>query len=289
MRKNPADRALRGPPARTAWSPCRLRCGSGDDRRRRQRSGGGRRRRTAHRRLRHPLSPVRAGEIGQLHRLRHRTDGSDRRKDRPRSRIPGHLVRNDLPRPRPRQVRSGDLGGDDHRRTRESGRLLQPVLPLRTGGRWSKKAARSSRSKNWKARPSPPSRARPGRNSPRKKSAAAKSAPTPKAPTRSTRSSPAPSTRDHRRAGRRRTRSKSPAESKSPKKCRPKKTYGIAVRQGEEELLDEINKGLKEVEEAGLQDDLRKVVPPGDRPSVFTATPRSELSRGRLSRQEGAP
>ena len=31
--------------------------------------------------------------------------------------IPGHLVRNDLPRRRPGQVRSGDLGRDDHART----------------------------------------------------------------------------------------------------------------------------------------------------------------------------
>ena len=41
----------------------------------------------------------------------------------------GHLVRHDLPRPRPGQVRNGRLGDDDHRRTREDGRLHQPVLP----------------------------------------------------------------------------------------------------------------------------------------------------------------
>ena len=33
------------------------------------------------------------------------------------TRIPGHLLRHDLPRPRPGQIRRGRLGDDDHRRT----------------------------------------------------------------------------------------------------------------------------------------------------------------------------
>ena len=53
------------------------------------------------------------------------------------------LLRNDLPRRRAGQVRSGDLGGDDHRRTRKSGRLLRTRTTSPNRRSWSKKAATS--------------------------------------------------------------------------------------------------------------------------------------------------
>ena len=131
MSSNSRLTALLAALALTAIAVFAVGCGSSSDHHRRidRRRG----RRSAHGRLRHPLSPVRARQTRPLHRLRHRTDGSDRRKDRPHAGIPGHLVRNHLPRRRAGQVRSRDIGGDDHRRTREGGRLLQPLLPLRTG------------------------------------------------------------------------------------------------------------------------------------------------------------
>ena len=153
------------------------------------------RRRAADRRLRHPLSPVRAGQTRRIHGLRHRTDGSDRRKDRPHAGIPGHLVRNDLPRRRPGQVRRGDLGRDDHRRTRESGRLLQPLLPLRTGDAGQRRQRHQiARRRRRQDRRRPAGHDRPGTRQ-GKTRRAANSGRSRKAPTRSTRSKRAPSKR----------------------------------------------------------------------------------------------
>ena len=184
MSKLPADRVARGPgDNRHRGLRRRLRQQQRRQHQRR-RTDRRRRRRSAHGRLRHPLSPVRAGQTGRLHRLRHRTDGSDRRKDRPHAGIPGHLVRNDLPRRRPGQVRSRDLGGDDHRQNarRRSTSPTPTTSPNRRS--WSKKAAKSPASTTSPARPSAPSRGRPGWNWARKKPTPANSARTPKGPTR---------------------------------------------------------------------------------------------------------
>ena len=105
-------------------------CGSSDST-----TGGERRWRNADRRLRRPLPAVRGirPDEDRIHGLRRRADGSDRRKDRARTRIHRHLLRHDLRRPRPGQIRSGRLGDDDHRRTRRNGQLHRSVLPGRTG------------------------------------------------------------------------------------------------------------------------------------------------------------
>ena len=195
-------------------------------RRRRRRRRIERRRRNADGRLRHPLSPVRAGEKGQLHRLRRRTDGSDRQRDRPRTGIHRLLLRNDLPRRRAGQVRSGDVGGDDHRRTRKGRRLLAALLPLRTGDPGQRRQL-----DHRPRRPEGQSRRRPaGHDRPRTRQGKSRSQGTPALPRRPRRGQRAEGrdgrSGDHRRAGRRNSRPKNSAASKSSKKSRPKKRTG---------------------------------------------------------------
>ena len=85
-----------------------------------------------------------------------------------------------------------DLGGDDHRRTRENGRLLQPVLPLRTGDPGQGRQRHQIGSKTWKGKTVGVQQGTTGRGTREGKDRrAAKSAPTRRAPTRSTRSKPA--------------------------------------------------------------------------------------------------
>ena len=82
MQQFPAHRPPRGTRAAAPSRSFAAGCGSSDSDHGRHRSERRKRRwRNADRRLRHPLSPVRAGSKSRrLHRLRRRTDGSDRRR-----------------------------------------------------------------------------------------------------------------------------------------------------------------------------------------------------------------
>ena len=123
-------------------------CGSSDDSTSRRRRW--RRRRNAHGRLRHPLSAVRAirQDQAELHGLRRRTDGSDRRKDRPHAEFQDtsfDTIFRDLAQGK---FDIGRLGDDDHRRTR--GRRSTSPIPTtcrRNSRSWSRKAATSTSSR----------------------------------------------------------------------------------------------------------------------------------------------
>ena len=150
-------------------------------------------------------------------------DGSDRQGDRARTGIHRLLLRNDLPRRRAGQVRSGDVGGDDHRRTRRSRLLLAALLPLRTGDPGQRRQL-----DHRPRRPQGQSRRRPaGHDRPRTRQGKSRSEGTAALPGRPRRRQRAEGRHgrsgDHRRAGGRNSRPKNSAASKSSKKSRPKK------------------------------------------------------------------
>ena len=71
------------------------------------------------------------------------------------------VVRNDLPRRRPGQVRSGDLGGDDHRNAKRPSASRTPTTS-RNKRSWSKRAATSKASRTWGDGRRPAGHDRPG-------------------------------------------------------------------------------------------------------------------------------
>ena len=106
-------------------------CGSDDDDSTSGDSGtSGRRRRRSRpgscRRHRHAFPAVRDRPAAGHLRLRHRADGRDRRRARPRGRVPGHRVRHDLPRHGERPVRHRRGRLDDHAGPREAVNFSDP-------------------------------------------------------------------------------------------------------------------------------------------------------------------
>ena len=125
-----------------------------------------------------PYPPFEQGKAGQLHRLRHRTGGSDRRKNRPHgrnSRTPPS-TRSSATSPRASSKRSPRRRRSPTNARKRSTSPTPTTSPNRRS--WSKRAARSTRSRNSTAPPSGSSRARPVRNSSKKKSTPGNSAPT---------------------------------------------------------------------------------------------------------------
>ena len=284
----------------------RIRCGSPRRRSRRGRRGAAaaaaaaaatanqrrwrRRRRTAHGRLRHPVSARSSNrqEPGELHRLRRRTDGSDRRKDRPRppnSRTPRSTRSSATSRQG--KFEAVDLGDDDHRRTRESGRLHQPVLPRPNRRSWSKKAATI---KGLGQGPRRQDRRRPAghdraRNSSKEKAERERTpAPTPQGPDTINALKAGTSKRCDRPRRSPRTRSKKKAASKSPESRDRRRVRNRGSPRATTELLEELNQGLEEVIDDGdLHEDLRKVVPPRTAERIFTAA--EQRAKARQARQ----
>ena len=179
----PADRIARGPGG-VAVAVFAAGCGSSSNS---TTGGGGERRRNADGRLRHPLSAVRAGQTRQLHRLRHRTDGSDRRKDRPHAEFQDTSFETIFRDVAPGQVRSGR--SRRRRSPKNARRKSTSPTPTTSPNRrsWSKKAVTSPASPTSRARRRRPAgHDRPGTRQGKSRTPA-NCGPTPKAPTRSTR------------------------------------------------------------------------------------------------------
>ena len=160
-------------------------------------------------------------------------------------RIPGHLLRHDLPRPRPGQVRSGRLGDDDHRRTRRRRSTSpnpyylseQAILVKeghdRLGGRSLKGATVGAQ------------QGTTGAEFVEEKADAGELRPYPQGP-----DAVNAAQGRHRRRGRdrhpgRRKRGQEHRRGIEVAEAIPtEEEYGIAVAQGDEELLEELNEGL---------------------------------------------
>ena len=205
-------------------------------RRRRHHRRRRRRRRNAHRRLRHPLSPVRAiGKTkGELHRLRHRTDGSDRREDRPHARIQGHLVRHDLPRRRPGQVRQwSPRRRRSPKNARKAVAFSDPYYLSRTGDPGQRRQRRSKALEDLEGKIVGAQQGTTGLESSKKKPTRSELRPFPEGPDAVTAlKAGTVEAVDHRRAGRRKQRSKKTAASKSPTKVPTEETVRNRRRQG---------------------------------------------------------
>ena len=202
-----------------------------------------------------PTSPIRRssrGKPGELHRLRHRTDGSDRRKDRPRqpnSRTPRSTRSSatsarasSTPSPRPRR--------SPPNARRRSTSPTPTTSPNRRS--WSKKAARSTRLEDLEGKTVGVQKGTTGQELGKEKADAGELRPYPEGPdaVNALKCRHGRSRRD-RHPGRRERGRNQAAASKSPKTIPTEEEYGFAVAQGNTELLEEINEGLKEVDEDG--------------------------------------
>ena len=168
-------------------------------------------------------------------------------EDRPRRRIPGHLLRNDLPRSSPRASSKRSLSAATITPEREKTvdfsnpyYLSEQAILVKEGS--DNQVGR--RPKGCHGRPS--SRARPARNSSRKKPNAGELRPYPEGPdavnalkagTVEAVMIDAPVAQN--------AVEEAQAASKFAEKVPTEEEYGIAVAQGETELLEEINKGLE--------------------------------------------
>ena len=252
-------------------------------RRRRQHHRRRRRRRKAHRRLRHPLSPVRG--IGKT---KTEFTGFDvelmeaiGEKIGREPEFTGHLLRHDLPSTSPR---ASSKRSPRPRRSPKNAKktvdftepyyLSEQAILVKEGGKIDSVARTEGRNGR---RPEGHHR----RGIRRRKSRSRRTPHLPAGPRRGQRAQGG-----HRRSGRdghpggRKRGQEHDAGSKSPSRSRPKKSMESRSARANDELLEELNEGLAEIKEDGdLRGNLRKVVPPAAR----NGNPRSQRARSDLT------
>ena len=185
-------------------------------------------------------------------------------EDRPHAGIPGHLVRHDLPRPRPGQVRNGRLGDDDHRRTRGSGRLHQSLLPASAQAILVKKGSsdlKTGKDLDGQDRRRPAGHDRRGIR--RRRNRRRGTPHLPAGPGHDPGAEGGHGRRGGDRPAGRRKRGRQPtAASKSRAGSKPKNSMDSSSSRATTELLEELNEGAGgSHRRRRIQDDLQEVVP----------------------------